>query len=115
MNVMLFLLDALHFGYNTFRGSSTTPWLGYLSLIFFFHPAITLSTTNLITLCSYSIQLSTTLYEQLRTIIHNVMCVFFDCRKDKDKALLDVTINASITGVCRNFKSWIVRSHQDID
>ena len=64
------------------------------------HPAITLSTNNRITLCSYYVQLSTTLCEQLHTIVENVMYLFFNCPKitlHKDKASLRVTITASIT------------------
>ena len=46
---------------------------------------------NLITLCSYYVQLSTMLCELLHTIVDNVMCLFFDCPK------LCQFITASIT------------------
>ena len=44
-------------------------------------PTITLSTDNRVTLCSYYRHLSVTLRQQLRTIVDNVMRLFFDCPK----------------------------------
>ena len=46
-------------------------------ILFLIHPAITVSSNNSITLCSYCVQLFTT----LRTIVDNVIRVFFDCSK----------------------------------
>ena len=62
MYVKLLIVDTLRLGRNTFRGSSKTPRSGRLGFVFLeIHPAITLCTNNRITLCSYSVQLSTTL------------------------------------------------------
>ena len=59
-----------------------TPRSGHSSFIFSkITPAITLSTNNRITLCSYYVQLSATLREQLRTSVDNVMRLFFDYPK----------------------------------
>ena len=49
------------------QGFIYDPTVGSFQLFFFIHAATTLSTNNRITLCSYYIQLSATLYEQLRT------------------------------------------------
>ena len=78
MHAMPLLLHALHLGRQTFKGSCTTPRSGRLSFIFIeIHTTITLSTNNRITLCSHYVQLSATLGEQLRTIVNNVMRLFF--------------------------------------
>ena len=69
MYVML-LLDALHLERQTFRGSSTVPQ------IFKIHPTIAVTTNGQITLCSYYVQLSTMLFEQLCTIVDNVYASF---------------------------------------
>ena len=66
MSVML-LLDALHLRCQTFRGSSAAPRSGCDNFFFLFTQFL-LSTTNQIILCSYYVQLSTTLCKQLRTI-----------------------------------------------
>ena len=80
MYVMLFLLDTLYLTYQTFRGSTMTPRPGRLSLIFFkIHPPVPFSMNNQITLCSYYVQLSTILCEQLHTIVDDFMHLFFDC------------------------------------
>ena len=55
-----------------------TPRLGHK---FFFGPTNTLSMNDQITLFSYYVELSATLCEQLRTIIHKVMHLFYDCSK----------------------------------
>ena len=79
---MLHLLDALHLGPQTFRDSSTIPRSGRLSWSFFQNsPAITLSTNNRISLCSYYIQLSATLLVHLCTIVGNVVRLSFECPK----------------------------------
>ena len=49
--------------------------------VFEIHPAITLSTNNEITLCSYYVKLSATLCEQLHTLVASAMRIFFDCPK----------------------------------
>ena len=70
--------------------------------IFEIHPAIELSANNRFILCSLYIQVSATLFEQLRTTVDEVIRRFFDCpklRKDKGKTSLDVT--ASITSQFR--------------
>ena len=59
--------------------SSTTTRSGRLSFYFLkIHTAITFSTNNGITLCSYYIQVSATLREQLRAIVEYVMRLFFE-------------------------------------
>ena len=66
---MLLLLDALHLGLQTFRGSSTTNVFQVVSLFFLIHPHITLSMNNhikLFLLISYNCQL-------LHTIVDSVM------------------------------------------
>ena len=42
---------------------------------------LTLSMNGQNTLCSYYVQLSTVVCEQLRTIVHNIMGFFYDCPK----------------------------------
>ena len=55
--------------YDATVGSSTTHGRVHSVLFFEIHPAIKLSTNKRITLCSYYIQLSATLCEQLRSAI----------------------------------------------
>ena len=103
--VMLLPLDALHLGRQAFRGSSTSPRSGRLDFFFFeIQPAITLSTNNRITHCSYYVQLSATLREQLRTIVDNVRRLFSIVHSDviyEGKASLHVNVTASITSQSR--------------
>ena len=73
LHVKLLLLHAVYLGRHTVRGSSITPVL----FIFVIHPAITISTNNRITLCSYYVQLSATIL-RLRPIVDNVMRLFSD-------------------------------------
>ena len=67
-------IDALHLRHS---GSSPVSRVDFFEI----HPATTLSMNNLITICSYYVQLSATLCQHLRTIIHNVMRLFYDCPK----------------------------------
>lgn len=74
-------------------------------LFFEIHPAITLSTNNRITLCSYFLQLCATLCEQLHAIVHKVKRFFYEFSKLRNAmASLHVTITACL--LRRNFDSW---------
>ena len=76
-----------------FSGVHLQPTVGSSQFFFFFiHPSITLFTNNQIKLCSYYIQLSATLCEQLHTIVESVCsCCHIG------KASVHVIITASIT------------------
>ena len=60
-----------------------TPWSGRLSFIFYFLNSLCNihSMNHQITLCSYDVQLSAALRDQLRTIVENGMHLFFNCPK----------------------------------
>ena len=76
--VMLVLQDVVHIGRLAFRRSYLTPPSGRLYFVTTLLPC--LRTIELL-FCSYYIQLSATLLEQLRTIVDNVMRRLFDCPK----------------------------------
>ena len=76
------LLDTLYF--YGIRGIPLNLCKSYLtdsSYFFKIHHAINLFTNHQITLYSYYVQLSAMLFEQLCTVVHNVMRHFFDCLK----------------------------------
>ena len=72
---------ALHVGRHTFTGSSTTPRRCRQFNIFEIHLTIIVSMNNRITLCKYYVQLLAALCEQIFTIAHNVVRLFYDCPK----------------------------------
>ena len=59
------------------RGARVRACIFFLEI----YPAVTLSLNNRITLCNYYLQFSATICKQLRTIIHNVTHLLFDCPK----------------------------------
>ena len=105
---MLLLLNGLHLGGQTFRGSSPTSRSGRHSLFFLIHPAITLSMNNRITLCSYYAQLSTNIYVQLLTTSKSFLT------SHKGKASVDVIITDSIMSRFREILSGSTK-YQGVD
>ena len=70
-------------------------WGASVFEIFETHPAVTRSTNNRITCCSYYVQLYASQCEQTRAIVDNVMRLFFDCPSKVTS--LQFNITASIT------------------
>ena len=80
----------------------------------FIHPDITPSTNNRMTICSYYVQLSATLCEQLCTIVDNIMRLFLQLSQAKGKALLDITITASSMLYFRDILTGSTKAYMDI-
>ena len=100
MYVMLLLICSLYHLRQTFMGRIVT--------VIFLYPVVTLFMNNQITLCSYYVQLFATLCEQLRTIVHNVMRLFFTIVRSyvvQGQGVARCTVAASITSQFRELLS----------
>ena len=77
-------------GTKLFLGSSMTPTVGLSQF------SMLRNSPPLLPFCRYHVRLSVTQREQLRTIVDNVMRLFFNCPKlHNSKALLYVTMTAT--------------------
>ena len=77
------------------------------------HPVITLAANNRNNLCSYYVQLSATLREQLRTIVDNIMRLLTYVIH-KDMTSLHVATTASVASQSREILPGST-THQGID